>query len=384
MEVIEEVLENVSSLSNPAENIKSALSTKLMALSFINISELSRISGVSKPNISKYFKAHPQLSVQRNNNRIVGVTPDSAEQFLIDHMITHFKKGAVVLVGNCCGGVGKTSASLNLACAARRVVALDSPIVLADGDPQGSFTSMVFGKPANDSESILIDFLSGKATINDILTPIGNNMWFVKSNLNQIYLDKLIDKPKEIKSAMSHFYQEIFRKLGPKTKIFQDHTPQLSSLLASSICGIHQLPTDIIKAIVIPMRSDVTAIRGADYVLLEIEELSETFSFSSNIDVHCVLSGLDNRVKSITRDGLKIIADHQNIVNNLSNVVIRYSSELSRCINNSQENESSNKRGHINVFSRGKMNNAGEDYQDLLDSIFDKSSFATSSNLGGQ
>ena len=341
-----------------------------IVLSCINISELSRISKLNKPTVSRYFRAHPDMGIVMRNNRIVGVTPTAAKNFLREQNIDYIDQGGVVLVANVCGGVGKTSSAINLSCAAKRICG-DDPIVLVDADPQASFTSMIYGAPAADDDAVLIDFLSDKASIDSILTPMGENLWFVKSNLNQIFLDKILDKPKEIKSSMLKFYNAIFDKLGNKTKIFQDHTPQLSSLLASSICAIAQLNQDILRSVLIPMRCDATAIRGANYILQEINELEDTFAFNNEIDTHCFFSGLDQRV-STTSQALRMVKDQKDIVEHLSPVVVRYSSELSKCINNSESRDDPERHGHINVFSRNKMNNAGEDYQDLLLSIFSR------------
>ncbi|STX55541.1 Uncharacterised protein [Legionella beliardensis] len=63
----------------------------------------------------------------------------------------------------------------------------------------------MFGAPAEDNELILIDFLEGKTKIENILTEVGQNVWFIKSNLNQVYIDKVLSKPAEIKKGMLNF-----------------------------------------------------------------------------------------------------------------------------------------------------------------------------------
>ena len=98
-----------------------------------------------------------------------------------------------------CGGVGKTSGTYSLSASARRTHTRKDPIVIIDTGFSGYFFKTVCGAPAADDELILIDFLEGKAKIEDILTEIGNNVWFVKSNLNQAYIDKVLSKPADIK-----------------------------------------------------------------------------------------------------------------------------------------------------------------------------------------
>lgn len=329
-----------------------------MDISQVKISEVSKITGTSIPVTSKHFKKFSNDRVTRVNNRIVGISSEAIEEYFKDCGLGYFYKPAVILSANLCGGVGKTTSIYNLGACMRRITNRETPIVYVDGDSQGSFTSMVFGKPADDEEAILIDFLEEKASIDDILIEVQNNIWFVKSNLNQAYIDKVLNKATDLKKGMLGFYKAIFAKLGPQTKIFQDHTPQLSNLFASSICALHQLDDSFLKAVIIPLRSDKFAIQGGEYILKEINELTETFSFPANIDIHCFFSSIDRRV-STTSEALKVARSKESIINHLASVVIRYSSEIPKSI-----------MAGTNVYSSGKSNNAAEDYQDLLQYIF--------------
>lgn len=327
-------------------------------VSQIKISELSRLTDINKTLISRYFKEAPNSLVTRVNDRIVGLSPEAASEFLSEHGKDYFNKGGVILTANLCGGVGKTTGTYSLSASARRTHTRKDPIVVIDTDSQASFSTSVCGAPADDDELILIDFLEGKAKIENILTEVGNNIWFVKSNLNQAYIDKVLSKPAEIKKGMLNFYQEIFRHLGANTKIFQDHTPQLSSIFASSVCAISQLDPQLLRAVLIPMRSDDYAINGAEKILNEIKELQDTFNLESNIDIHCYFSSIDRRI-STTSEAIKGAKKKDAIINHLCPVVIRYCSEIPKSIQQS-----------TNVYSSGKSNNAAEDYQDLLQYIF--------------
>jgi len=308
--------------------------------------------------LSKHFKKYDDTKVSRINNRIIGISPELAEEYLQETNTKYFYKPSIILSANLCGGVGKTSSIYNLGACLRRITNRNTPIVYVDGDSQGSFTSMVFGKPADDEDPILIDFLEGKASIDDVLTEVSENVWFVKSNLNQAWIDKILSKPQDIKKGMLRFYNDIFNKLGNTTKIFQDHTPQLSNLFASSICALNQLDESILKAVIIPIRSDKFAIQGADYILKEVNELTETFSLQDSIDIHCFFSSIDRRV-STTSEALKAAGSKESIMKHLSSVVVRYSSEIPKSI-----------MASTNVYSAGKNNNAAEDYQDLLQYIY--------------
>lgn len=335
----------------------------------LKISEISKITGHSVPLISKRFKEYDENKVLRSNKRIIGITNDAVEEYLMKNGFEYFYRPAVILSANLCGGVGKTTSIYNLGACMRRLCGNDTPIVYIDGDSQGSFTSIVFGEPADDQEAILIDFLENKASINDIVTEVGNNVWFIKSNLNQVWIDKTLSKPQDIKKAMLRLYNELFEKFGNKTKIFQDHAPQLSSTFASSICALHQLPKEILRSVVIPIRSDKFAIQGADYILREIEELKDTFTLPNDIDIHCFFSSIDRRV-STTSEALKVARSKDSIMQNLSSVVIRYCSEIPKSI-----------MACSNVYSLGKNNNAAQDYSDFLQYIF---SFNREMNLNGK
>jgi cellulose biosynthesis protein BcsQ len=324
----------------------------------IKINEIAKITQSSAPSASRYFKDFDNEMVKRINNRIVGITPEAAEKYLTHFKHNYFYKPAILLSANLCGGVGKTTGIYNLGTCLRRITNRNTPIVYIDGDPQGSFTSIVYGQPAKDQDPILIDFLEGKAKIDDILTEVNNNTWFIRSNLNQAWIDKILSKPQDIKKGMLRLYEDIFKKLGCNTKIFQDHTPQLSNLFASSVCALNQMDDEILKAVLIPIRSDKFAIQGADYILQEIEELTETFSLQNKLNIHCFFSSIDKRI-STTAEALKNVTSKENIMKYLCPIVIRYCAEIPKSIMHS-----------TNVFSSQKKNNASEDYQNLLQHIF--------------
>ena len=334
----------------------------MMEVSQIRVSEIAKITNTSIPLISRHFKTYDDSKVTRINNRMVGISPEAAEDYLKSNGLAGFYRPAIILSANLCGGVGKTTSIHNLGACLRRITGRKTPIVFVDGDPQGSFTSIVFGKPAEDTDLLLIDFLEGKATIDQIITEVENNFWFIKSNLNQSWIDKVLTKPQDLKKGMLRLYEAIFSKLGNDVKIFQDHTPQLSNLFASSICALNQLDDSVLKVVLIPIRSDKFAIQGADYILKEIDDLTDTFAHTDKTEKHCFFSSIDKRI-STTAAALRLASSKENIVKHLSPIVIRYSSEIPKGIMSS-----------CNVYSSGKSNNAAEDYQDLLQYIFNYSS----------
>lgn len=325
-----------------------------MKVKEITISELSRLTECTKPLISRYYKEHPESKVSKSNNRIVGISSDAINDYFIKSGFSYYYKPSVILSANLCGGVGKTTSSINIAAALRRVNKLSTPIIIVDADPQGSTTKAVFGECASDDDLILYDFIEGRVSIDELVVDCGNNIWFVKSNLNQYRLDKLIDKPKEIKDRMLHFYQALFEKFGTDIRVVQDNAPALNAIFASSICALHQLPDDYHKSLIIPMRSDDSAITGADLIINEVEDIKQTFNFQSDIDIHCFFSSIDRRA-STTATALKMARDNELIIRHMSPIGVRYCGEVPRSF-----------MEKTNVFNLKRSNNAAEDYQDLL------------------
>lgn len=328
-------------------------------VSEIKISELLSYTKISKTAIHKYFKGL-DAGVTYKNNRIIGIKPGTVETFLKKQTNLNIERPSIILSANLCGGVAKTSSVYSLASALRRITdEKENPIVLIDGDSQASFTDIVCGSRAEDNEAILLDYIEKKVKIEDILHDLGCGVFFIKSNLNSAYLDKALNKPSDIKKVMKNLYNDIFNKLGKKTKIFQDHTPQLSNLFASSISALYQMPEDVICKVMIPIRSDKFALKGAEYIINEIEELVDTYSFNpERVNIHCFFSALDRRV-STSGEALFIAMSDDVIKKYLCPVVIRYSSEIPKSIMSGN-----------NIFMSGRSNNATSDYQDLLQYIY--------------
>jgi cellulose biosynthesis protein BcsQ len=325
----------------------------------IKINEIARLTGSSAALVSRYFKNQKEDRVTRINQRIVGVKADAAQDYLKNAGLNYFYTPSITLFANLCGGVGKTSGVANLSASLRRIVNNNTPIILIDGDSQASLTGMIFGKEANDDETILVDYLEGKATLDDIVTPLHDNVWIMRSNLNQAWIEKILVKPKEIKEGILNLYNDIFSKFGNETKIFQDHTPQLSNLFASSVCALFHLPNTIKKSILIPMRSDSVAINGANYIIKEIEDVCETFSRDyDSIGIHCYFSNVDRRF-STTSEALELIKKKPRVMRHLASPIIRTCADITKSTMSNQ-----------NIFSSGKSSNAIEDFQDLMQFMY--------------
>jgi|GEM_PF-4258478 len=323
----------------------------------IKVGELAKLTNLSVSTVSIFLKHSDQKLIVRDGKRVIGIFPEAAEQFLRQYNPSFFRP-SIILVANLCGGVGKTTTTINLSFGLRRIINRKTAIVIHDGDPQGSSTHQIFGQMAAEDEPILVDYLENRVKLKDILTHLGNNIWVIKSNLNNASIEKLMTKPIDIKTKVLNFYKDIFSYLGDETKIIQDHHPDLSVFFASSICALQQLPKEMVKAVLIPLRSDEFAISGGQKIIKEIEELSETFSFGNDIPIHCYFSNMDRRIPT-SGAALQAAASKEEIVKHLSPIVIRYSDEIPKSLHN-----------HSNIYNSGKRSKATEDFNDLLLSIF--------------
>jgi len=328
-------------------------------LTKVKVVELAKLAKMSIATASLYFRKDDG-EVLRDGKRIVGVSPEAAEGFLKQYA-PDFYKGAIILSANLCGGTGKTTGIINLTAAARRLIDRKTTIVMIDGDAQGSLTDRICGQAANDGEPILMDYLEDRVKLDDILTLADeDNIWIIKSNLSNAQIEKIITKPMDVKRKMLNLYKELFAKFGNETKIFQDHHPDLSNLFSSSVCALQQLPDDINKIVLVPMRSDAFAISGAQKIIREIKELNATFGFENQVKIYCYFSNIDRRIPTVSST-LQLAATKEEVIQNFATAAIRYSDEIPKSMHERK-----------NVFQTGKRSKATEDYNELLISIFSK------------
>ena len=299
----------------------------------IKVNELARITNSSSALISRYFKSNNEERLTKVNHRVIGISSEAAHDYLYKAGFEYFFKPSITLFANLCGGVGKTSGVINLSSSIRRITNKNIPIILIDGDSQASLTNTIIGQEAEDDEPILVDYIEGKAKLSDIIIEISDNVWLIKSNLNQAWIEKILIKPKDIRDLIYKLYTDIFNTFGENTKIFQDHTPQLSNLFASSVSALYKLPSNIIKSVLIPMRSDSVAINGANYIIREIEEICDTFNHSYNkINIHCYFSNIDRRF-STTSESLDLIKKKPKVMSHLCSPMIRTCNDITKIHN---------------------------------------------------
>ena len=183
---------------------------------------------------------------------------------------------------------------------------------------------------------------------------MADNTWVIKSNLNNIYLDRAFGKPAQIKSQALKLVQELFGLFGPGAKIFVDTPPQLSVMGQSFVCAIGQLQGT--GHLLIPVRPDIFGLKGARICLTEAYEALEAFGIGNkNLNATVFLSSLDQRTKTSVKT-LTTLSRDELLSEYLSPIAIRHSAEVTKA---------SYRYG--SVFNDYKnASTIGADYTDLL------------------
>jgi cellulose biosynthesis protein BcsQ len=322
----------------------------------VKVQELARIAGVTQPAISKKFKDEPSGSIKNERNRILGITPQAIEEYLTARGQGEIYGGGIYLTSNLCGGTSKTTSCLSLGAAFRRIAdPKKSPVIWVDYDSQFSLTSVLTGNAVPDEKPVLVNYFDGKAKLDDILTPVGapdDNLWLIGSNLNNLYLEKILSAPIAMRSSMARLMKDIFSKFGDRAKIFCDSPPALSSSTSSLICALSELQGKYDTKLLIPLRSDRFSLSGAKLQMSEKKSILEAFNLP-DCETVVFLSSFDKRLK-ISMDIFKQLLEDPNLKDFVAPVYCRFSSEISKA-----------HQGNRSIFS-GTNNSATEDYTDLM------------------
>lgn len=297
----------------------------------IKLTELVQINDFkNKSTLSRMLsKTENQEDLTIRNNRIVGISPELAEALTVEKFPLLLKNSITVL-SNCCGGVGKTSSTINLGMAARRLTSRKRIQIYIDCDPQATLSIQLTGSVAEGKT--LVDYIDGRASLDEIISPLSieDNIFIIKSNLNNIYLDKSFSSVQKIKSGMLLLLQDIEKSYPNGFRIFIDTAPQLSSTLTSTVIALTEIKSEkTITRLMIPIRSDATSINGTRIVKSEIESALSAFNISSDkLKIISFFSALDNRIKKTTGEIYKMAITSADIASTLSPVAIKYSSEI--------------------------------------------------------
>lgn len=307
----------------------------MIEFSQIRVGEIAKIVSESSSTVSKKLKSfsfNDNFLRKSKYGKILGISPEAASMYLLKNGITLFQKGSIILSGNICSDIGKTTSILYLGIALSKISGKDSPIIFVDTDHNFNLTLMLNQEAALNNEFVLKDFLAGDVSIEKILTKIGKNIWLIKSNISNGLINEIVENSVDIKEKMLFFYNELFRIFGKNVKILQDNSSQLSKCFNSSICGLYQMQDiSLLKVVLIPICDKKHSLFGAKYIINEIKKLKKIFNFKSSVKINCFFSIIDNMLDA-RQETLHIIKTCNEIAQNLSTSVIKSHLNKNNCL----------------------------------------------------
>jgi len=339
-------------------------------ISTYKVNELADTLGINKASVSEKLKTSPEF-VQKNevSNRIIGIQPEAVQDYFISRGYGDlYKRTMIVGVQSCSGGIGKSTISLGLLSAARRIKArhetvidmekISPAVIFCDFDSQYSSTMSLLGKPQDDEKPVLKHYLSNEAELEDLLVSLGDETYVIPSNLQNLYLDKVLNSVQAIKNGATKLIHDLEKKFGRGFVLILDAPPALSSFNQSLVVAMAQLDKAKYNAtLVSPIRAlDRYGIKASEITINEAKEICEAF----NLPKPKIFSFLSmyNRVGKTSVEILKQVLENETLKETLLDNVIRYSSEFSK------SNLSSS-----SVFN-GKQTPANEDINSLFLTLF--------------
>ena len=326
-------------------------------ISQLRLKEISDITGIAASNLNRWFRQNDSV-VTKGGKKITGVSHSAVESLFRSKGQDDLYRGGIYIWNSQTGGSAKTSSVMSTSHAYARISDREkSPIVLLDTDSQSSLSLQLMGE-LEESIPVLADYLEGRASLKEMLKPLGNNVFLIPSSLDNAYLEKIVSTPKKVKESGLKIFEEIFELFGERTKVFVDTPPALSGMTHSLLLGANNLSREIERVLCIPIRCDSFALKGAEIAVSEFEGLLSTYNVERKVDCIPYMVMYDQRTNnSIT--AMKALLENP-VLNKyeICPIVIRASAEASKAINKSQ-----------NIYTEGKLSALGKDYMDFMLSI---------------
>lgn len=331
--------------------------------------DLASALGLSKVKITRIIKdAIPEEFLFKSSGRVHGIAGTGVE-LVLKPSRPQFYKGGLYIVSTQVGGSGKTTSVISLATGYRRIsCSKKHPIVIVDSDPQGSSTKLLFGSRANKKDPVLVHYVEGKASLEECLWELDDNIWVIKSNLENLYLNKEMEKKAiKVKEGMFNLCLDIFQTLGPQTKIFVDTPPALAASTNSFYIAAKRLREtgEVDSKILIPVRPDDFSVDGAGTCVSEAKDALAAYTDSSEgIEMICFMLKIDGRVKDSALETIKLLLENEHTKDIICSKYVGYSNDATKA----QLNNTS-------IFSRDtfkRIPKIAQDYQDLLLEILEE------------
>lgn len=337
--------------------------------------DLASALGWSKVKMTRIIKdAIPEEHLFKSSGRVYGIAGEGVEVVLKPEK-PHFYRGGLYIVSTQVGGSGKTTSVASLAAAYRRISGRNEhPIVIIDSDPQGSSTKLLFGERASKSEPVLVHYVEGKANLRECLSELEDNVWVLKSNLENLYLNKEMEKKAiKVKNGMFELCLDIYKTLGSNTKIFVDTPPALAASTNSFYIAAKRLSEtgEVDAKMLVPVRPDDFSVDGAGTCISEAKDALKAYTDSSDgLEMTCFMLKIDGRVKDSAIETIKLLLDNEHTKEIICPKFVGYSNDATKAqLNNTT------------IFSRKtfkRLPKIAQDYHELLLEILEES---TSSSL---
>lgn len=326
----------------------------------LKVKELSEIMQVTAPAVTQKLKSVETEELKKSEkNRTLGISRETVATILKNSGHEHFYKKNIIMSHTIVGGSMKTTAIWSLFNSYIRISSKQDPIIIISTDSQSSIDEICMQKIENEIP-VLADYFNNACSIEDLIHPIDirENLWIIRSNLNNVFLDKSLSSPTKIKSEAMRLITEIYKKFeGTNPTIFIDTMPALSTSSTSFILAMSQLKQkyqeEINTTVIIPLRTDSTSLKGAEIAYNELEDCLETFGLKSKPNIKVYLANFDKRM-SVSSQIMKDLFSHPKLKNYVADTVIRTSSEITKRSYN-----------HESVFHKN-LTPVSEDYKELM------------------
>jgi chromosome partitioning protein len=216
------------------------------------------------------------------------------------------------------GGIGKTTASVNLAA---RAAQYGFRTCLVDLDPQASAT-FTLGEGLHPGYLVMADIWQNLKKLDEALHQIDPGLYLLPSSLDNTILDEQWQNVHIQRNFITNLMDEL-RSRHFDLIIF-DAPPALSSIVISIIAAV--------ETISVPVWSDPFSLRGVELIIQEAAEITRVFGHDMP-DIRILYAQYDRRL-SITADQVKQIESRW--PEKLYKTRIRTSTEFSKAITRRQ------------------------------------------------
>ncbi len=314
----------------------------IYGISTYKVNELAETLGITKSSVSEKLKEVEEgIEKSKDTNRITGILPEAVQDYFLSRGYWNlFTRTVIISVQSCSGGIGKSSLAQGLFSQARRMKSrkksvikgkeISPAIIFCDSDSQYSSSVTLLGKPQDDDKPVLKHYLSNEAELDEIIVPQGDETYLITSNLQNLYLDKVINSVQSVKNLGMKLIKDLDKKFGQCYVFIADNPPALSSFNQSLIVAMAQTNKEKYNACLLsPIRAlDKYGIKASEITITEAKEIIRAFNLPEP-NIYTFLT-MYNRVGKTSVEILKQVLENPIIKNTLLDNVVRYSSEFSK------------------------------------------------------